>query len=153
MDGYDHDVIDYLLKPVAFDRFYLAAGKAFDRIRLQAGGDSPGNSDEKKITASWLFVKTEHRIQKINLDEILYIEGLQNYISIQLATERILSLQPLKRIEEQLPSKDFIQVHRSFIISIRHITVIERSYILINENSIPIGNNYKDAFFKIVGKF
>jgi len=153
LDGYDHDVIDYLLKPVAFDRFYRAAEKAFEIIQINKEGHLPVILEGNQISANWLFVKTEHRIQKINLDDIHYIEGLQNYISLQMTTQRILSLQPLKRIQEQLPPDRFAQVHRSFIVSIRHISFIERSHILINETAIPIGNNYRDAFFKIIGKF
>lgn len=155
LDGYEHDVIDYLLKPIAFDRFYRAAEKAMQILQ-------PKNTDkplpvagieiaERQNTAAYLFVKTEHRIQKVNLDDILYIEGLQNYVSIQTVAERILSLQTLKKVEEQLPPAGFIRVHKSYIIALKHITYIERSRIFIGEAIIPIGDSYRDDFYKRIG--
>jgi two-component system LytT family response regulator len=150
LDGFEHDVIDYLLKPIAFDRFYRAAEKA-----LQV----TGNGKDKAVVqqtdqqpAEYLFVKTEHRIQKVNLKDILFIEGLQNYISINTTIGRILSLQTLKKIEEALPQKDFVRVHKSYIVALRHITAIERSRIFIGDVIIPVGDNYREDFYKIVDK-
>lgn len=155
LDGYEHDVIDYLLKPIAFDRFYRAAEKAMHilqptntQVILPA---TAIESPERQNTNSYLFVKTEHRIQKVNLDDVLYIEGLQNYISIQTVTERVLSLQTLKKVEEQLPIAGFIRVHKSFIIAFKHITYIERSRIFIGAAIIPIGDSYRDEFYKRIG--
>ncbi|RWY48322.1 LytR/AlgR family response regulator transcription factor [Mucilaginibacter gilvus] len=155
LDGYEHDVIDYLLKPIAFDRFYRAAGKA-----LQAFSTYDASKVEPELTpltvqpenATYLFVKAEHRIQRVNLDEILYVEGLQNYICIQLSTERIMSLQTMKRIEEQLPRMDFIRVHKSFIVALKHITYIERSRIVIGETMISVGDSYREGFYKLIDK-
>jgi two-component system LytT family response regulator len=155
LDGYEHDVIDYLLKPIAFDRFYRAAEKAMhvlqpknaDALFLAASVENT----KQQNTATYLFVKTEHRIQKVNLDDILYIEGLQNYISIQTGADRILSLQTLKKVEEQLPPAGFIRVHKSFIAAFKHITYIERSRIFIGEAIIPIGDSYRDEFYKRIG--
>jgi len=149
LDGFEHDVIDYLLKPIAFDRFYRAAEKAKQVI---------GKSTEKGIQSNietnpeYLFVKTEHRIQKLNLKDILFIEGLQNYISIQTSNERVLSLQPLKKIEESLPTKDFVRVHKSYIVALRHISAIERSRIFIGDTVIPVGDNYREGFYGIVDR-
>lgn len=152
LDGYEHDVIDYLLKPVPFDRFYRAAEKAMDAIGTNHQSIAVVPQDQSN-DATYIFVKTEHRIQKINLDELLYIEGLQNYISIQTTNERILSLQTLKRIENQLPAKDFVRVHKSFIIALKHISFIERSRIAIGETIIPVGDAYREAFYKLIDKF
>jgi two-component system LytT family response regulator len=153
LDGYEYDVIDYLLKPIAFDRFYRAAEKALQAFTPpDAGKVMPTDNPQRSNTAAYLFIKTEHRIQRINLDDILYIEGLQNYISIQTATERVLSLQTLKRIEEQLPVNDFVRVHKSFIVALKHITYIERSRIAIGETMIPVGDSYRDGFYKLVDK-
>ena len=155
LDGYEHDVIDYLLKPIAFDRFYRAAQKALQVSAPFAPGTTmPFLSEhpQRESAAAYLFVKTEHRIQRVNLDDILYIEGLQNYISMQTPTERIMSLQTLKRIEEQLPVTDFVRVHRSFIVALRHITYIERSRIFIGEITIPVGDSYRDSFYKLIDR-
>ncbi|HEY4196406.1 MAG TPA: LytTR family transcriptional regulator DNA-binding domain-containing protein [Mucilaginibacter sp.] len=150
LDGFENDVIDYLLKPIAFDRFYRAAEKA---LQLIGNGQEQGTlkpTDRQPL--EYLFVKTEHRIQKVNLKDVLFIEGLQNYISIHTNTERILSLQPLKKMEEALPEKEFVRVHKSYIVALRHITAIERSRIFIGDAVIPVGDSYRDRFYGIVDK-
>ena len=96
----------------------------------------------------FIFVKTEHKIQKIYLDDILYIEGLKDYISIFTRSERIITLQNMKKMEESLPSKSFIRVHKSYIIALGKIESIERSRIQIGEKIIPIGDTYREYFFK-----
>ena len=147
LDGYELDVVDYLLKPIAFDRFYKAAQKV-----LQNKGNNhspvPESSAVQQNNHDFIFVKTEHKIQKIYLDDILYIEGLKDYISIFTGTERIITLQNMKKMEESLPPKSFIRVHKSYIISLDKIESIERSRIQIGDKTIPIGDTYRDYFFK-----
>lgn len=147
LDGYDLDVVDYLLKPIAFDRFYKAAQKV-----LQTKGNNHSSIPELQSTQQnnhdFIFVKTEHKIQKIYLDNILYIEGLKDYISIYTGTGRIITLQNMKKMEESLPPKSFIRVHKSYIISLGKIESIERSRIQIGDKIIPIGDTYRDYFFK-----
>ena len=146
LDGYELDVVDYLLKPIAFDRFYKAAQKV-----LQNNGTGNTIPQEQSSTTSkhdFIFVKTEHKIQKIYLDDILYIEGLKDYISIFTKTERIITLQNMKKMEESLPSKSFIRVHKSYIVAIGKIESIERSRIQIGDKTIPIGDTYREYFFK-----
>ncbi|HEY9001676.1 MAG TPA: LytTR family DNA-binding domain-containing protein [Mucilaginibacter sp.] len=149
LDGFEHDVIDYLLKPIAFDRFYRAVEKAKQSISKPA---DKGVQPNTETNPEYLFVKTEHRIQKVNLKDILYIEGLQNYISIQTTSERVLSLQTLKKIEESLPVRDFVRVHKSYIVALRHISAIERSRIFIGDTVIPVGDNYREGFYGIVDR-
>ena len=152
LDGYEHDVVDYLLKPIAFDRFYRAAEKAFNLIvnqpltGLVSAYPAPGSAPE------YLFVKTEHRIQKINLADILYVEALQNYVSLNTIAGRVMSLQPLKKIEEQLPATEFVRVHKSYIVSLRHISSVERSRIFIDDAVIPVGDSYRDGFYRVIDK-
>ena len=146
LDGYELDVVDYLLKPIAFDRFYKAAQKV-----LQNHGNGHSAPQEQASAANshgFIFVKTEHKIQKIYLDDILYIEGLKDYISIFTKTERIITLQNMKKMEESLPAKSFIRVHKSYIVAIGKIESIERSRIQIGEKIIPIGDTYREYFFK-----
>ncbi|OOQ58840.1 LytR/AlgR family response regulator transcription factor [Mucilaginibacter pedocola] len=154
LDGYEHDVVDYLLKPIAFDRLYRAAEKALQAFGSTDAVNSPQRQQiaplQQANSTNYLFVKTEHRIQRVNLDEILYIEGLQNYVSIQTPAERIMSLQTLKRIAEQLPGDDFVRVHKSFIVALKHITYIERSRIFIGETIIPVGDSYRDGFYNVI---
>ena len=146
LDGYDLDVVDYLLKPIAFDRFYKAAQKV-----LQNNGNghqAPQEQAPASNSHDFIFVKTEHKIQKIYVDDILYIEGLKDYISIFTKTERIITLQNMKKMEESLPAKSFIRVHKSYIVAVSKIESIERSRIQIGEKSIPIGDTYREHFFK-----
>ncbi|WP_411275517.1 LytR/AlgR family response regulator transcription factor [Daejeonella sp.] len=146
LDGYELDVVDYLLKPIAFDRFYKAAQKV-----LQNNGNGHAITQDHISTTSsrdFIFVKTEHKIQKIYLDDILYIEGLKDYISIFTKTERIITLQNMKKMEDSLPAKSFIRVHKSYIVAIGKIESIERSRIQIGEKIIPIGDTYREYFFK-----
>jgi DNA-binding LytR/AlgR family response regulator len=150
LDGFEHDVIDYLLKPIAFERFYRAAEKAKQIICKPTEKITIRPSIETR--PEYLFVKTEHRIQKVNLKDILFIEGLQNYISIQTPNERVLSLQTLKKTEESLPMKDFVRVHKSYIVALRHISAIERSRIFIGDAIIPVGDNYREGFYGIVDR-
>jgi two-component system LytT family response regulator len=145
LEGYEHNVVDYLLKPIPYERFYRAAEKALNLLKPPIPESLPSVSPI--VPAEFIFVKTEHRIQKINLSDIIYIEGLQNYVLIQTLAERVMSLQTLKKLEEQLPSAQFARVHKSYIVAMRHISAIERSRIIINGTTIPIGDSYRSAFF------
>lgn len=146
LDGYELDVVDYLLKPIAFDRFYKAAQKVLQNSHHSNNLVVEAPTAPK--THDFIFVKTEHKIQKIYLDDILYIEGLKDYISIFTKTERIITLQNMKKMEESLPEKSFIRVHKSYIIALAKIESIERSRIQIGDKIIPIGDTYRDYFFK-----
>lgn len=149
LDGYENDVVDYLLKPIAFDRFYRAAEKALQTFMPDNNVDLPSKT-QLELPHEFLFIKTEYRIQKIDLKDILFIESIQNYIAVTTKMERILSLQSLKNIEEQLPEKEFIRVHKSFIIALRHIFSIERSRIKIGDHLIPIGDSYRNSFYDLI---
>ena len=153
MDGYEHDVVDYLLKPVSFDRFYKAAEKAGKIISSsgQAESTSPGKHEPSAFTGNCIFLKTDYKIQKIFLEEILYIEAKQNYISVVTRSEKIMSLQNIKNIEDKLPPGKFIRVHKSYIVSLDKINTIEKSRIHIDNTLIPIGDIYRDAFLKKIG--
>ena len=146
LDGYELDVVDYLLKPIAFDRFYKAAQKVL-QSSVNTSSSAPEILSVQK-NHDFIFIKTEHKIQKIYLDDILYIEGLKDYISIFTKSERIITLQNMKKMEESLPSKSFIRVHKSYIIALGKIESIERSRIHIGEKIIPIGDTYREYFFK-----
>ncbi len=161
LESYDLNVSDYLLKPIAFDRFYKAVEKVHNL--LQKAEPLPVNQEPTAIQAiitptpiqqaqDFIFVKTENKIQKIELDDILYIEGLKDYISIFTKTERVITLQNMKKMEETLPKGEFIRVHKSYIISIDKIESIERSRITIAKKIIPIGDTYRDEFFKLIDR-
>lgn len=159
LESYDLNVSDYLLKPIAFDRFYKAVEKVHNQLLKSepaavAIPEPPAIQGLMTVAPQhaqdFIFVKTEHKIQKIELDDILYIEGLKDYISIYTKTERIITLQNMKKMEETLPKGEFIRVHKSYIISIDKIESIERSRISIAAKIIPIGDTYRDEFFKLI---
>jgi two-component system LytT family response regulator len=147
LDGYDLDVADYLLKPIAFHRFYKAVQKV--TLILQQGSTGEGAMSQI-IMDDFIFLKTESKIQKLYINDILYIEGLKDYVSIFTANERMITLQSMKRMEEALPVNYFVRVHKSYIVALNKIESIERSRIFINGKVIPVGETYKDAFFKMI---
>jgi two-component system LytT family response regulator len=152
LEGYELDVVDYLLKPIAFDRFFKSAQKAQGIIQPAAAKPvAPAETTQKDdFSNDFIFVKTEHKIQKVYLHDILFIEGLKDYISIFTPAERIITLQNMKKMEDALPEKHFIRVHKSYIVSINKIDSIERSRIFIGDKIIPVGDTYREDFFKIV---
>ncbi|MBU0694910.1 MAG: LytTR family DNA-binding domain-containing protein [Bacteroidetes bacterium] len=153
VEGYEHNVVDYLLKPIAFDRFYKAAEKVQWLMGL-----APQSTQEiqapvlvaQPIANDFIFVKTEYKIQKIYLNDILFIEGLKDYVSIYTETERIITLQSMKKIDEGLPDHRFVRVHKSYIVALDKIESIERSRISIADKIIPIGDTHRDCFFKMI---
>ena len=157
LESYDLNVSDYLLKPIAFDRFYKAVEKVRNQMQKEEIAAPVALEPVQNVSPSpaapvqdFIFVKTEHKIQKIQLDDILYIEGLKDYISIFTKSERIITLQNMKKMEETLPKGEFIRVHKSYIISLDKVESIERSRISIAGKIIPIGDTYRDEFFKLI---
>ncbi|WDZ99456.1 LytR/AlgR family response regulator transcription factor [Mucilaginibacter sp. SJ] len=154
LEGYELDVVDYLLKPIAFDRFFKSVQKAQSIIQpvtakpqvvMQA---EPVQQDD--FSTDFIFVKTEHKIQKVYLHDILFIEGLKDYISIFTSAERIITLQGMKKMEDALPEKHFVRVHKSYIVALNKIDSIERSRIQIGDKIIPVGDTYRDEFFRMI---
>lgn len=131
LEGYEYNVIDYLLKPVTFERFRLAIEKAKERIALQ--GTVP----------DFLFIKTEYRHQKVAFSDILYIEGLRDYFAVHTKNGKILSLERMKNILRVLPGQTFLKIHKSYIINITHIDFIEKGRIVINKTYLPVGETFK----------
>lgn len=157
LESYDLNVSDYLLKPIAFDRFYKAVEKVHNQLKAAVPAEATVQPQMAATIAApqsvsavqdFIFVKTEHKIQKVELNDILYIEGLKDYISIFTRTERIITLQNMKKMEETLPKGQFIRVHKSYIIALDKIESIERSRISICGKVIPIGDTYRDDFFR-----
>ena len=105
---------------------------------------------EGNHSVDYIFVKTEYKLVKVNIDDMLYIEGMQNYVAIYTKTEKIISLQNMKKMEEQLPKKQFTRVHKSYIVSLNKINSIERSRIYIADAVIPLGDVYRDEFYQLI---
>jgi two-component system, LytTR family, response regulator len=139
--GYEHDVVDYLLKPVTFDRFMVAIDKA--KRRMQPADDPITALPEP---ADHIFIKSEYRLQRVELSAILYIEALRDYIAIHTSQGKIMSLESMRNMEEHLPAATFIRIHKSYIINKNHIEYLERSKVIINKQYLPVGDTYKENF-------
>ncbi len=151
MDGFNLDAVDYLLKPISFDRFLKATNKAIAQLSpVKAKKETPSSNHENE--SDFIFVKSDKKIVKIGLDEILYIEGLKDYVMIFTPAGRIITLQTMKNLEEKLPADKFIRVHRSFIISLDRVKSISNNSVDVSGKQIPIGKLYRDAFMKVVEK-
>lgn len=149
LEGYDLDVLDYLLKPISYDRFLKAVMKANEYLTLSEQKNNLSNNHQEE----YIFVKADYKILKIFLTDILYIEGLKDYVKIYAGTQHpILTLQSLMHFENTLPPKEFIRVHKSYIISLKKIQSITKNIIIIGEKNIPIGDNYKEHFFNTINK-
>lgn len=141
-EGFKVNAVDYLLKPFNYNEFLKAANKAAELINSEPAKRSGSYSD------NFIFVKSEYKQLKINLDEIYYFEGLKDYIKIWTTSQPkpILTLMSLKTIEQELPEDRFMRVHRSFIIALDKIESVERSQIIINKERITIAEQYKPKF-------
>jgi len=148
-DGFENDAIDYVLKPISFERFYKAVQKAqhyFNSLSVPLPKEASSGVREN----DFIFVKTDYKLVKINTSDILYVEGMQNYVTIYALSEKIVSLQNIKKMEEQLPKKEFLRVHKSYIVAVKKIDSIERSRIYIRDVIIPLGDVYRDDFYKAI---
>jgi DNA-binding LytR/AlgR family response regulator len=153
LKGYELDVTDYLLKPISFERFLKAVNKVGEEIRTTR--ESKGSAQptkESKPAPDYIFVKADYHMHKIKLGDILYIEGMKDYLRIHMPEERIMTLMSFMKIEKVLPSNQFMRVHKSFIISLEKIDRIERNTIMIGTHKIPIGNKYKKEFMDYLEK-
>ena len=147
LDSYELDVVDYLLKPVSFERFV----KAIDKVmgRLDNHSEKIIEPTQKKMT--YLFVKSDKQMKKVYLDDILLIEGLKDYIQIITKKEKIISYLSLKYMVAKLPESTFLRVHRSFIVNCENISSYNTSEININQHRIPIGRHYKQIVTDFLG--
>lgn len=148
LQGFKLDALDYLLKPFNYEEFVKSAQKAKDLFELIDA------SKERNVTSSYIFVKSEYKLIKVDLKDVLYIEGLKDYVKIHLDQDKtpIMSLMSVKAIEEQLPSHDFMRVHRSYIVNLHKIEAVERGKVKINEVYIPVADNYKQSFQEFINK-
>ncbi len=153
LKGYELDVTDYLLKPIAFERFLKAVTKVSAEIRAErASKRSVAPVTPDKPVSDFIFVKADYHMHKIKFDDILYIEGMKDYLRLHLPKERIMTLMSFMKIEKVLPPEKFMRVHKSYIISLDKIERIERNTVVITDKKIPIGNKYKKDFFDFLEK-
>jgi len=143
LEGYELDIIDYLLKPFAFNRFLKAVQKAKDyyQMKTRTSGTLP---------SSYIFIKSDKRIEKIELNDILYAESIGNYVSVYTESKRIIAYLTMKSLECQLPEEDFIKIHQSYLVNCAKIDAIEGNEIKLGGKSLPMSRNYREMVMKIV---
>lgn len=148
LEGYELDITDYLLKPITFERFLKAVDKVNQRI--STGTTAAPEKPATEAPSPFIFVKDGTKLVKIRWDDILYVEGLKDYVTIHTRTQKVISLQRLKVLEEQLPSDKFIRVHNSFIVALDAIDSVHKDRIQIGAASVPVGDTYKKAFREFI---
>jgi two-component system, LytTR family, response regulator len=142
LQAFDHDVVDYLLKPFSLDRFMTAVQKARERLNpVKPVAEAVAKPD-------YIFVKSEYKVVKIELKDILYLESLRDYVAIHITGGKILTLQSLRSFEEALDPEKFMRIHKSYIISIDKIGAVERKRVVIGETYLPVGETYLEGFWK-----
>jgi DNA-binding LytR/AlgR family response regulator len=153
LEGFEHDVIDYLLKPISFERFYKSVQKA---EQLFNPGLVVTNVVEQKVESvaalDYMFIKGEskNKFLKVNYGDILYIEGLKNYVSVYTKNQRIITYQSLRDLDEQLPQPPFYRIHKSYIVALDKIRMVDGNTVYIEDQTLPVGETYRDEFFKVI---
>lgn len=144
LEGYDLNVVDYLLKPVSFERFLKACNKAKELFDLK-------NETTTEQASGHLFVNVEYTLVKISFSDILFVEGLKDYLKIHLASspKAVLTKMSLKAMEEKLPAGKFIRVHKSFIVAMDRVTIIKRDFVCIGSQEVPVSDFYKENLSRL----
>jgi len=147
IEGFELDAVDYLLKPISGERFMKAANKAIAQIKMRSGKDM-------EVDADFIFVKADKKFVKIKFEDILYIEGLKDYVIIKTNQGRVITLQTMKSLEEKLPQRFFKRIHRSYIVGLDRIKAVVGNMVEVIEagkpKHLPVGKNYRDDLLEII---
>ncbi|MGL5233154.1 MAG: LytR/AlgR family response regulator transcription factor [Empedobacter falsenii] len=148
LEGYELNVVDYLLKPISFDRFIQAVEKVRDQIQSSEKKDNPSEEED------FFFVKTDgkNRFKKIRLSEIYYLESIKNYVILHTEMEQIATYNTLKYFEENLLENQFVKIHKSFLVSLNKIEKTDTNSVWVLEKELPLGDTYRNAFFEKINK-
>jgi DNA-binding LytR/AlgR family response regulator len=163
LDGYENDVVDYLLKPIAFERFLKAAHKALALLAPTMAAPGVSSAPTPPVLSApvvpalppasgHLFVKgdTKNKYVRINYADILYVEGLNNYVLLHLPHERIATYQTLKELADTLPQPPFMRVHKSYIVSLDHVRLLDGNTLYVQDKLIPVSDTYREALYRVV---
>lgn len=146
IEAYDLNAIDYMVKPIPFDRFLKSVNKAQSLYKLQ-------NSNQKTSLNEFMMVKADFATLKVSFKDILYVEGLKDYVKIFFKDKMILTKTTMKNIEKKLPQQHFIRIHKSYIVNLLSVEKIESNHIIYGRAKLPIGNSYRMAFFDMIDQF
>lgn len=155
IEGFELNALDYLLKPISLERFMKAVNKAIEQIELQSRGSGAHGEGEAE-EPDFIFVKADKKLVKVNYADIIYIEGLKDYVIIRMENSRVITLQTMKSLEEKLPQNSFRRIHRSYIVNVDRIEAVVGNMIEVMEKNqakhLPIGKNYRDELLEIINK-
>ncbi|MEI6408520.1 MAG: LytTR family DNA-binding domain-containing protein [Bacteroidota bacterium] len=159
IQGFDLNALDYLLKPISIERFMKAVNKAVEQSDLMHREVPPANgaaTTPSNDGLDFFFVKADKKLVKVNFEDIIYIEGLKDYVIIRLMNGRVITLQTMKSLEDRLPHGRFKRIHRSYIVAMDKITAIEGNMVEVQEKAqaklLPIGKNYRDDLLEMIEK-
>ena len=151
IEGYELDVIDYLLKPITFERFLKAVEKATAHIQLKKNKQSPSTNQKEEFNSQeYIFLKDGSKLLKVKLADILYIQSLKDYVRVITKGKQIVSLQTMKSLEEALPKEMFIRIHNSTIVAFDAIEEVERDSVKILDQYLPVSDSYKKVFREFI---
>ncbi|WP_410878126.1 LytR/AlgR family response regulator transcription factor [Myroides sp. DW712] len=154
LKGYEYQVLDYLLKPISFERFYKSIQKAKDYFQsIEPSLVPPVLAPNTKEETDFLFVKTDGKLVKLFLKDLCFVEGLKDYLCLHLKTEKLIILDTFLELEKKLPQEAFMRVHRSYVVRLDQIDTIERNRLFIGEAIIPIGKTYEQQFQEWIRKY
>jgi two-component system, LytTR family, response regulator len=150
LDGFNLDVVDYLVKPVALDRFIKACNKANELFQLKT---KPKASTTENNT-SFFFVNVDYSLLKIIFDDITYIEGLKDYIKIHLksTSKAVITRMSMKSLEDQLPASQFVRIHKSYVVSLKHVTAVRKNSVFLDALELPVSDNHRNAIAVLTGR-
>jgi DNA-binding LytR/AlgR family response regulator len=154
LEGYNLNVIDYLLKPFSFDRFFQAVNKVIDKFESKSKFNTEIHSavqPETTFEETYLTIRADRKLYKINFTDIKYIEGQKAYVTFHTTQKRITALASLKELEESLPDKQFIRIHKSYIVAVKEILSLEGNIIEVADAKLPVGKSYKENVLKVFG--
>ncbi len=152
VESYDVQAVDYLLKPIVFDRFEQAVQKAQGLISQPVEQEQVNNDPHPDTSAhpGFIFLKSDTRFIKVNLKDIQFIEGMRDYVKVHTIDQHIMTLSGMEKMLQRLPEKDFIRVHRSFIVGVHHIDMVQHNHVMIGEEKISVSNTYREALFNLI---
>jgi len=150
LDGFNLDVIDYLVKPVSLDRFIKACNKANELFQLK---NKPRQSSAEN-NPGYFFVNVDYSLLKVVFDDITYIEGLKDYIKIHLksSSKAVITRMSMKSLEDELPATQFVRIHKSYVVSLKHVTAVRKNSVFIDTMELPVSDNYRDSITILTGR-
>jgi DNA-binding LytR/AlgR family response regulator len=148
LEGFELNALDYLVKPISTERFLTACNRAIEQAELKQKANA-GEVVEDKSGADFFFVKADKKLVRVNLADIVYIEGLKDYVIIRMPDDRVITLQTMKSLDERLPSADFQRIHRSYIVNVNRIEALHGNMVEVKEKgkttSLPVGKSYREV--------